>query len=94
LASAYRPTPLWLESAHRPPCRLAGTTAAIIKARAWRLPIRPTASRPARCRRVTGTRWHWTTRGGDADAFTRLDATPDRPTLFAPMFAAVGRRPG
>jgi SAM-dependent methyltransferase len=29
-----------------------------------------------------------------ADAFARLDATPDRPTLFAPMFAAVGRRRG
>jgi hypothetical protein len=27
------------------------------------------------------------------DAFARLDATSDRPTLFAPMFAAVGRRP-
>ena len=26
-------------------------------------------------------------------AFDRLDAAPSRPTLFAPMFAAIGRRP-
>ena len=28
-----------------------------------------------------------------AAAFDRLDAAPTRPTVFAPMFAAVGRRP-
>jgi SAM-dependent methyltransferase len=28
-----------------------------------------------------------------AGAFERLDAEPTRPTVFAPMFAAVGRRP-
>jgi hypothetical protein len=28
-----------------------------------------------------------------ASAFDRLDAAATRPTLFAPMFAAIGRRP-
>jgi hypothetical protein len=29
-----------------------------------------------------------------SEAFARSDAATDRPTLFAPMFAAIGRRPG